>query len=287
MNVQNAASNESESSVSKKYGSVQSGSIKAIAKALQTVQSKMAAAVKDADNDFFQSKYATLNAVWQSVQPLLDEAGLAVTQFPGATLYVGDDRYLDFETTLMHSESGEFMKGITMVPYGKAKDANKTQAYGSAVTYARRYCLSSMMGIVVDGDDDANAASGNTSHNRNGSQPPRQGQQQQRQQQPTGQQGPSNQAPPNQQPTSQPPEQPTALQRLGAFLKQAGCNGKDDANLLIDFVAPSHNWETVQNEEVALFVINLVNEGITAGRFTVQSVLQTARATEDASATFN
>ncbi|WP_252341658.1 ERF family protein, partial [Escherichia coli] len=33
------------------------------------------------------------------------------------------------------------------------------QGYGSAVTYARRYGLSALMGVIADTDDDGNAAS--------------------------------------------------------------------------------------------------------------------------------
>jgi hypothetical protein len=198
---------------------------------------------------------------------------------------------MDFFTRITHSETGEWIQSVTEFPLGKIDP----QGYGSAMTYARRYCLSALMGIVVDDDDDGNAGSGKQppqNQGRNGAQPGQQRQQQppnqqQRQQPPTGQQGPPNQAPPSQPPAGQPPQQPTALQRLGTFLKQAGCNGKDDANLLIDFIAPSHSWDTVQNEEVALFVINLVNEGISAKRFVTNSVLQTARAAKDASAAFN
>ena len=36
------------------------------------------------------------------------------------------------------------------------------QALGSAVTYAKRYALTALLGIAADEDDDGNAASGNT-----------------------------------------------------------------------------------------------------------------------------
>lgn len=296
MNAPNAVSNHLESEIRSGYGLSQSQSIKSIAKAIQGVQSKMAAVMKDAKNDYFNSKYATLHAVWQTVQPLLDENQLVITQFPGATYLVGDDKYTDFEATIIHTESGEFIKGFTMIPGGKSKDKSTAQTFGSLVTYGRRYSLSSLLGIVVDDDDDGNAGSGKTSQQQHQNQdrsPQNQQRQQgsppnqQRQQQPTGQQQrSSNQAPPNQPPAGQ-PQQQTALQRLGAFLKQAGCNGKEDASLLIDFIAPSHNWDTVQNEEIALFVLNQVNEGVTTGRFATPTVLQTALAAKDASAAFN
>ena len=38
------------------------------------------------------------------------------------------------------------------------------QGYGSAITYARRYALASVLGIVAGEDDDANAATVTTTH---------------------------------------------------------------------------------------------------------------------------
>lgn len=312
MNAPLVEQSESANSANEKYVSVQSGhgisqsqSIQEISKALFSVQSQMMAVAKDADNSFYRAKYATLHAVWQTLQPLMKDAGLVVMQSSGdARPIVIQGKaseqvvlFMDFFTRITHSETGEWIQSVSEFPLGKIDP----QGYGSAMTYARRYCLSALMGIVVDDDDDGNAGSGKQqppqNQNQNGSRPAQQGQQSQRQQQPpnqqqrqqppTGQQAPPNQAPPNQPPAGQQTGQPTALQRLGTFLKQAGCQGSEDASLLIDFIAPSQNWETVQNEEIALFVINLVNEGITAGRFVTSTVLQTARAAQDAAASFN
>jgi hypothetical protein len=55
----------------------------------------------------------------------------------------------------MH-ESGEFIQGSMPIHAKKEKDP---QAYGSAITYARRYSLASVLGLAVgDEDDDGNAA---------------------------------------------------------------------------------------------------------------------------------
>jgi hypothetical protein len=58
------------------------------------------------------------------------------------------------ETTLAHS-SGEWVAGVLHVKPVK----DDPQGLGSAITYARRYALSAMVGVAPE-DDDGNAASG-------------------------------------------------------------------------------------------------------------------------------
>jgi hypothetical protein len=57
------------------------------------------------------------------------------------------------ETTLYHT-SGEWISGTQLVNPVK----NDPQGLGSAITYARRYSLSAILGLVSDDDDDANTA---------------------------------------------------------------------------------------------------------------------------------
>jgi len=59
---------------------------------------------------------------------------------------------VEVETMLTH-KSGEFMSETLRLPVGKW-DAH---GIGSAITYARRYGLMSLLGIATD-DDDGNAA---------------------------------------------------------------------------------------------------------------------------------
>jgi len=124
-----------------------SDTIGEIAKALNTFQGKMSAVKKDGNNPFFHSRYATLDAIWEHIRKPLTESGLSVTQ----TLSTLDGNVL--ETTLMHS-SGEWINGGMIL--NPVKD--DPQGQGSAITYARRYGLSAILGIVADEDDDGNAA---------------------------------------------------------------------------------------------------------------------------------
>lgn len=96
-------------------------------------------------------RYATLGDVWDACRGPLSENGLAVVQYalpsdPGMVLLA---------TMLLHS-SGQFITGVESIPI--MGEANP-QTYGSAMTYARRYGLAAMVGIVSDDDDDGAAAS--------------------------------------------------------------------------------------------------------------------------------
>jgi len=117
--------------------------------ALLKAQREMGNATKDNVNPFFKSKYADLNSVREAVTPLLNANGIVVLQ-PMCT--VDGSEYV--KTVLMH-ESGEILESYTKII---CKSQNDPQAYGSGVTYARRYGLQSFMSIGAD-DDDGNKAS--------------------------------------------------------------------------------------------------------------------------------
>jgi hypothetical protein len=57
-------------------------------------------------------------------------------------------------TCLLH-ESGESLESL--YPLGEKSDA---QAMGSALTYAKRYALSALIGIVTEDDDDGQSSTG-------------------------------------------------------------------------------------------------------------------------------
>lgn len=127
-----------------------SESIAKLAASLAKAQGSMRAALKDSVNPHFRSRYADLAGVWDACREPLASNGLAVVQTPGEI----SERSITLTTLLCH-ESGEWMRSAFTIPVSKA-DA---QGVGSAVTYARRYALAAMVGIVQD-DDDGNAASG-------------------------------------------------------------------------------------------------------------------------------
>lgn len=125
-----------------------STNISAIAPALLKAQKAIKAALKDATNPHFKSKYADLSSVIDAVKEPLNANGITFLQG------VEDAEHgVAVETMLLH-ESGEWMSSTIKIPATK-QDA---QGYGSATTYARRYGLQAMCGVPAE-DDDGNAAS--------------------------------------------------------------------------------------------------------------------------------
>lgn len=129
-----------------------SAEIGELAKALAAAQGEMTAASKDASNPHFKSRYATLASVWDAIRGPLSRNGLSVSQVletpdagPGVIV----------RTILLHA-SGQWICSRYVMPI---PDKLTPQAVGSAITYARRYALSAIVGIAPDDDDDGNAAS--------------------------------------------------------------------------------------------------------------------------------
>ncbi len=90
--------------------------------------------------------YADLPQIFSVINPLLKKHKLCFTQ-----LLENDG----IKTILFHVESGEQLESFTQIPKVKLGSMNDYQAYGSGVTYFRRYCLSSILGLVTDKDTDA------------------------------------------------------------------------------------------------------------------------------------
>jgi hypothetical protein len=124
----------------------QSESITKLAIALAKFQATCPTIEKKKDNPFFKSKYAALDDIINAIRKPLSAVGLSFVQIPNE----------DGLTTVLMHESGEFIQGSMPIT---AKKENDPQAFGSAITYARRYALASVLGLAVgDEDDDGNAA---------------------------------------------------------------------------------------------------------------------------------
>ncbi len=125
----------------------QSESINKLAMALVKAQAEMGGAVKDSKNPFFKSNYADLTSVIKAIKEPFANNGLAFIQFP-----ISGEKSAGIITRLIH-ESGEWLEQDYMMPLLK----NDSQAFGSILSYARRYSLSAMSGIPTV-DDDAESA---------------------------------------------------------------------------------------------------------------------------------
>lgn len=124
--------------------------MKNITQALLKAQKEFPLIKKEDSNPFFKSKYAGLPSVLEVVLPILIKNELLLTQSP-----ITEGDRIGVETTITHS-SGEFITSKFTMNLAK----NDPQGAGSAITYARRYSLVSILGLNVDDDDDGNVASG-------------------------------------------------------------------------------------------------------------------------------
>lgn len=110
---------------------------------LSRVQSKIGAIHKDAKNLFHESTYESLEAILSVVSPLITEEGMALF------------------SNVENLESGMILK--TILTDGKetievfcplsADGKNLMQAYGSAISYARRYNLRNLFNLITTDDD--------------------------------------------------------------------------------------------------------------------------------------
>lgn len=127
----------------------ESPTLGAFAGALAKAQGAMHHASKDKTNPHFKSRYADLASMLDACREALAANGLAVIQKPGNA-----DGGVVLTTMVVHA-SGEWVRARLWMPVAQ----QSAQAYGSALTYARRYSLASIVGIAADEDDDGNAAS--------------------------------------------------------------------------------------------------------------------------------
>lgn len=103
--------------------------------------------------------YADLADILQAVRKPLSENGLAIIQ----PVVNGEEVVL--VTRLIHA-SGQWIESTYPVDMYE-----KPQETGSALTYARRYAVTALLGIAAEEDDDGAAAQGGTRAARGGSKP--------------------------------------------------------------------------------------------------------------------
>ena len=121
-----------------------------LASAMAKVQAQLprVAKAETADTGKFSYRYASLADVSEAVLPLLAEHGLSFVCMPT----ISDGGHFVLAYRLMHT-SGETLEGQYPLPTSATP-----QAQGSAITYARRYTLLSVVGVAPDDDDDGQAA---------------------------------------------------------------------------------------------------------------------------------
>ncbi|MFH1301518.1 MAG: ERF family protein [Planctomycetota bacterium] len=225
-----------------------SESVTDLSAALAKAQAGIANAAKEGINPHFNRSYATLKSVWEVCKTPLTDNGLSVVQSPEV-----EAQAVKVTTTLLH-KSGQWIESSITMPVQKWD----CQGIGSAITYARRYALAAMVGVAPSDDDDDGESAVN--HHQK-TQPP---------QNPQG----------NQQQLTQ--NEKTDYQKVNSFLKAAGCDSKETAELVLDLIAPGQTVETIKNEEIASFVLSELKTKLGQGVFKPETALQVARSTKAA-----
>ena len=110
--------------------------------ALSKAQENIKNAQKEGYNPMFKSNYTTVTSVLDAIKPIYKE-NLSIMQMPES----------DKLTTRVGHSSGQWLEIETPLFIGEPKGMSKMQAYGNAVTYARRYALVSLFGIGQEDND--------------------------------------------------------------------------------------------------------------------------------------
>ena len=125
---------------------IKSESITKLTLALSKFQGEVKNPPNSADNPFFKSKYAPLDVVINTAKDSLTKFGLSYIQMPG-----GDGEHVTCVTVLMCE--GEWIESDVLV---LKADKITAQGAGAAITYARRFQLTAMLGLAGEEDTDGN-----------------------------------------------------------------------------------------------------------------------------------
>ncbi len=99
----------------------------------------------------YEFEYADLAAIIDAVKKPLADNGISYVQL----LEQSEDGKYRLRTQVMHA--GQWIVSLTPL----LVQEQGSQAFGSALTFMKRYALSGLLGVAADSDDDANAADGN------------------------------------------------------------------------------------------------------------------------------
>ncbi len=123
--------------------------MKNLYKALADFQQEVPVILKETKG--YGYEYADWASILKEVNPLMKKHGLGFYQ----TVDANENQSI-IKTVIFHIESGEIITSATLVPQGVVlKGMNDFQVLGSAITYIKRYSLSSILGLVTDKDTDA------------------------------------------------------------------------------------------------------------------------------------
>jgi len=119
--------------------------------ALFEIQKEIQNPKNTAYNPYFESNYTPLPELLKLLKPMLNEKGILLIQDTG-----GENGKVFVQSSFIHVESGEI---LTLNKLWMKPQKLNPQGGGSAITYARRYQLTTFFGIMGEDDDDGNQAS--------------------------------------------------------------------------------------------------------------------------------
>lgn len=117
--------------------------MKNLYKKLLSVQQVMKAIEKDSVNPHFKNRYFDINTLLAELKPILSANGLIVLQ--PITIVEGVNT---LQTHVIDAESAESITSSIALP-----NTEKAQELGSAMTYYRRYALTSLFALEAEDDD--------------------------------------------------------------------------------------------------------------------------------------
>lgn len=124
--------------------------IKELAAALSKFHGKTPIIETDSTNPYYESDFASHDAVMRPVRPVLAECELAYMQnLINLNLTPGEARFY-IRGTLIHAPSGQFVESDWPV----ITSDMTPQSFGSSVSYAKRYQALAMLNLTVNQDDD-------------------------------------------------------------------------------------------------------------------------------------
>lgn len=222
----------------------------------QTVQMKF----KD-KNDVWREKiykYADLAGVMDAIRDPLSKNGIAVFHKMGYC-----ENIYGMRTFLIHS-SGQYIDTWYPLP-DPQKQQIKAQDFGSALTYARRYSLSGLVGIASEDDDDGEIAPPTQQPEKNQQQQKTSAQTQQPKNNPPMQKALDKAPPKNHAPgASNPPEKSeldkaldtpamTTLEKIYAITDERGYTEQQSKDMImrcLGALKPSTTWTVEEQEAV-------------------------------------
>lgn len=122
----------------------QTTEIKELLTALSKAQAEFEVAKFDSKNPHFGNEFASLTSIKKATESALAKYGLSISQYP-----ISDGTGHSLVTILGHN-SGQVITSTFRLIVGK----QDMQGLGMAITYARRYAKSAILGIVSDEDTD-------------------------------------------------------------------------------------------------------------------------------------